>query len=350
VNRRAERWLPDGAEVRDAGRSFRLVTEILEEGLSERYGTQVRVHALRAEASSKSTSFAVHRLQAMLRSGDVLTVVLKDLNPLHQLPDARRRRALELAGSRRELWMYSSVLSRLELGTPAVYGFRWDPPGGALWLLLEDVGPRRLCGRLDLAASARTVAWLARFHLTTRKMDADGRLLRFDREHYEALGRRLEACLDRVPAEDRAAAERILSRYGELLRAVDAAPRGLMHGELFGKNVVLRPDTESVAVIDWETAGIGPQYADLASLLAGHWSKDERMTLRRAYFEAMQEMGEAGAASDWERFNHEVDDVATLQSVGWLGYWASYPEEPKHAKRVRSWVRELRACLGEGGP
>jgi len=349
MNSLDELWHSDGAANGDAGRSLGLVIETLEKGLSERSGARVRVEALRGEVSPNSSSFTVHRLEVLLSSGDLLPVVLKDLNPFHQLPSARRRRSLDLARSRRELWVYRDVLSHLELGTPVVYGSRWDLRSGTLWLLLEDVGSRRLGRRVDPLAYARAASWLAQFHLRTRGMKSDARLLRFDREHFEGLGHRLEVCLDRVPAEDRAPAERALARYGELLQAVDAVPQGMVHGEFFGGNVVLRPCTGAVAVIDWETAGIGPQYVDLTSLLAGRWSGDERMPLRRAYFDAAQAAGAAGASSDWVRFNRDVDAVATLQAVGWLGYWASYPAEPKHAKRVRTWLRELRLSLGEDG-
>jgi hypothetical protein len=326
----------------------RLVVETLEKGLTERSGTPVRVCAISDEVSGKSSSFAVHRLEARLASGDVLSVVVKDLNPLHQLHDARRLRPLELGRSRREVWVYEKVLPQLGLGTPELYGSRWEPARGALWLLLEDVGPHRLARRLDLAAFAEAAAWLARFHEATAGMSGDARLLRFDRGLSESLAGRLEAGLGRIPGDDRSLVECVLGRYEELLPCVDEMPQGMVHGEFFAKNVLLRPHEPRIAVIDWETAAIGPQYVDLVSITAGQWSESQRMTMRRAYFESLHPTARWGRCHDaaWARFNHDVDVVAVLQAIGWLGFWVlGDPGSAKHASRLQQWMRELRLSV-----
>src|ERR1700756_1305956 len=121
-----------------------LMIETLEEGLSPLTGDHVRVGSIRAAELSKKGSFAIYRLDVQLETGDVLPVVFKDLNPLRQLQNAKRIRKLELRRSRREIWMYRHVLRGLALGTPRLYGYRWEPKRGNLWLFVEDVGPRRL--------------------------------------------------------------------------------------------------------------------------------------------------------------------------------------------------------------
>src|SRR6266487_1404084 len=87
-----------------------LMIETLEEGLSHLSGDRVRVRSIRAEELRKGGSFAMHRLDVQLESGDVLPAVFKDLNPLRQLQNAKRIRRLELGRSRREIWMYWHVL------------------------------------------------------------------------------------------------------------------------------------------------------------------------------------------------------------------------------------------------
>jgi hypothetical protein len=119
-------WFQDSHPEGPGGRVSRvqLVMETLEEGLSQLSGDRMQVRSIRARELGKSTSFAIHRVDVQLESGDVLPVVFKDLNPLRQFPNARRVRRLELGGSRREMWIYRDVLSGLELGTPRLYGHR----------------------------------------------------------------------------------------------------------------------------------------------------------------------------------------------------------------------------------
>ncbi|HZD67912.1 MAG TPA: phosphotransferase, partial [Actinomycetes bacterium] len=125
-------------------------------------------------------------------------------------------------------------------------------------------------------------------------------------------------------------------------------PRGMIHGEFFGKNVLVRRDrtTDAIAVVDWETAAIGPRYVDLVSISAGSWMGSQRMAMRRAYFDSWH--ATVAADVDWRRFNEEVNVVAILQAVSWLGFWAgSDPSDRKYASRVSPWVRELKITMGE---
>ena len=339
---------PGGGSGPVPGSRGRLMIETLEEGLSRVSGERVRVRSIRASELRKSTSFPIYRVAVRLQSGDVLSAVFKDLNPLRQLQSAQRVRRLELGRSRREIWMYRHVLPALALGTPRLYGYRWEPKGGNLWLFVEDAGPHRLGHRLDLALFERAAAWAGRFHAATAGTWGDERLLRYDRAHYERRGRRLEACLERIAAERRPLVERALARYGRLVELVDGLPHGMVHGELFGKNVLVRRDrtTGAIAVIDWETAATGPQHVDLVSLSAGRWTSSQRLAMRRAYFDARHSPVPAGV--DWRRFNQQVDVVAILQAVSWLSFWvASDASDPKYASHVSRWVRELAITMGE---
>jgi hypothetical protein len=320
--------------------------EALEEGLSKLSGNPVRVRSIRAEPHRKSASFAMHRLAVQLESGHVLAAVFKDLNPLRQLPNARRVRRLELSRSRREIWMYRDVLPGLALGTPRLYGYRWEPERGNLWLFVEDVGPHRLAHRGDLALFELAAAWVGRFHAATTGAPSDERLLRYDRAHFQSRGTDLEAWVQRIAASDRPLVERALARHAALVQLVDGLPHGMIHGEFFGKNVLLRGDRsgEEIAVIDWETAAIGPRYVDLASISAGRWTPRQRMAMRRAYFDARYTP--LSRRPDWARFNQEVDLVAFLQAVSWLGFWVgSDPGDPRYASQVARWLHELRTTM-----
>lgn len=325
--------------------------ETLEAGLSRLSGDWVQVRSIRAEPHPKGASFQIHRLAVELESGQVLAVVFKDLNPLRQLHNARRIRRLELGRSRREIWMYRDVLPGLALGTPRLYGYRWEPERGDLWLFIEDVGPHRLAHRGELPLFERAAAWAGQFHAATTGAPADERLLRYDRAHFQSRGRELEACLERIAASDRPLVERALARHGRLVQLVDALPHGIIHGEFFGKNVLLRGGRsgDAIAVIDWETAAIGPRSVDLVSISAGRWTPSQRMAMRRAYFDAS--CAAVTEAPDWARFNREVDAVAFLQAVSWLGFWAgSDTDDPRYASNVARWMRELRVAMAMDVP
>jgi hypothetical protein len=326
------------------------MVETLEEGLSRLSGQRVQVQSIREKEFGKGTSFAIHRIDVQLESGAVLPAIFKDLNPLRQQQTAKHIRGLELGRSRREIWMYREVLPSVALGTPQLYGHRWEPKRGNLWLFIEDVGPHRLGHRLDLGLFEQAAAWAGRFHDATTGMSSDERLLRLDRAHYERQGRHLEACQERIVAENRPLVERALARCGELVHLIDGLPHGLIHGEFFGKNVLIRPDRAmgAIAVVDWETAATGPQYVDLVSISAGRWTRSQRMAMRRAYFKARHQPAHSPAAddADWDRFNEEVDIVAVLQAVSWLGFWVSSDaKDGKYVSRVSRWIRELRLTI-----
>jgi aminoglycoside/choline kinase family phosphotransferase len=346
--------LPAGAtEGRPVSRA-QLMIETLEEGLSDLSGRRVQVRSIRDKEFRRSTSFTIRRIDVQLESGEILPVIFKDLNPLRQHQKAKDVRRLELGPSRREIWMYRYVLPGLGLGTPQLYGYRWDPKRGNLWLFIEDVGPRRLCYCLDLGAYEQAAAWAARFHASTAGRPNDPRLLRLDRTHYERVGQHLRtAYQDRIPEHELPFVDRALGTYDEFVQRVDGLPQGMIHGELFCKNILIRPDraTSAIAVIDWETPTIGPQYVDLVSITAGRWTRSQRAAMRRAYFEARRSSAErttVSPAADWKRFNQEVDLVAVLQAVRWLGFCVSGdPVEAKYAKRVARWIRELRLAMGE---
>src|SRR5205814_7479955 len=50
--------------------------------------------------------------------------------------------------------------------------------------------------------------------------------------------------------------------------------RSVIHGQYFGKNIMLRPRNheQPLAVIDWETAALGPGTYDLVSVSCGGWT------------------------------------------------------------------------------
>ena len=193
------------------------------------------------------------------------------LEHLHvRLVDGSERALVLKSGGRatgREVAVYREVLAGAELGTPGfVAGSR-----GAGWLVLEQVPGRPLWtseGTSDWCATAR---WLARAH--------------------DRLAARAGA-LGPAPAEDpvvhlaRAAtrdprAEALREVHRRAVADLRAAPRTVVHGELFPSNVLVR-GTGGPCVLDWETAGEGAGLLDLAALTLG-WPPAQADAIARAH-------------------------------------------------------------------
>ena len=117
----------------------------------------------------------------------------------------------------------------------------------------------------------------------------------------------------------------------------------MIHGQFFGKNVMLRKRNPErrIAVIDWETAAIGPGAFDLVSLSAGNWTKEQRLALWRAYFEQYQ--ADAGCQLDWETFCRDLGGVSLYHALGWLAWW----QGRGFSHNFGVWVKELDRVLRE---
>ena len=313
-----------------------LMTETLEAGLSGLRGQPIKIRELHREHFSRSTSFSTERWRVLLNDGEWLGVFFKDLNPLHQLDVARIIRKLELDRSRRELWIYQHILSRLQLGTPQLYAFRWEPQRGLIWLLLEHAGePFVWVG--DFQHYLAAARWAARFHAAVRDIPAaqTNFLIHHDQTHYHHCGERLEQNLSKFDAQQRQVIHQALDCYNGIIDHLNNLPRCLIHGEFFSENIVVRPRPhEQISVIDWETAALGPSYVDLVSISAGQWTPEQRQAMWRAYFEQYQ--AETGLTMNWDSFCQDVGYVALYRALWWLGWWANHD-----SAHIARWMQEL---------
>jgi hypothetical protein len=314
--------------------------ETLEAGLRSR-GDTAAIRELDREGLSGSSSFSTSRLRARFHDGRELEVFFKDLDPSNQLVEARTIREPGLEPSRREHWMYTEVLSRSRHGTPDLYAARWDETAGHFWLFLEFVGPKRLSRLGDFDLWVDAARWAARFHAATHGVDFGSNTLlrRFDARRYADAVGRLENNADRFGEEDQATLAIAIDALDGTLERVTSLPQCLLHGEFFGKNVMIRPESEeSVVVVDWETAAVGPAGVDLVSISAGRWTTAQREEMYRAYYDEYRGSGADGAS--WQVFRSDIDDVALCQAILWLSYWSR--GDDAHVDR---WMRELRTVL-----
>src|SRR5207247_1095136 len=330
--------MPQPATINDC--MTRLMMGTHEEGLVRLWARPVRIRELRREFLSSSSSFRTERLRLTLDSGRPLRVFFKDLNPGNQMEKARTVRDLDLEPSYRELQMYQSVLSPERLGTLHLYAFRWEPGRCRYWIFLEDGGRTMLHDDLDMPLWIEAARWAAHFHAATRELPVDRTsfLPRYDEAHYRRCAERVKQVLPKLDARERELVERGLDCYGERIDWLSALPRCVIHGQFFGKNIMLRTGhgAHQIVVIDWETAALGPGTFDLVSLTSGKWTQEQRRAMWTAYFKQYEV--ESGRPMDWEAFRWELAGVALYQSLEWLAWWGHHQSLSQHFGRF---MREL---------
>jgi Phosphotransferase enzyme family len=324
------------------------IVRTLEEGLSRLGGRRIRVLDLERRYWQMSSTFRTERLRVVLGGTEKpLRVFFKDFNPRHQVTDVRARRRLSRVPPRRELEMYRSILSRERFGTLDLYAFRWDAGRGRFWMFLEDAGRTRLKDVPEFREWEDAARWAARFHAATRDLPpALTRFLpRWGRAHYRRCAARVAQLLPTVDTADRDVLRRGLDALTARLDWFSALPRCVVHGQFFGENIMLRARRSGprIAVIDWETAALGPRALDIVSLSTGSWTDAERSALRRAYFDQCR--AETGEVLNWDEFCQELRMVALYHTLEWLVWWAPYRNVPEHLARFQRSMGRLAGLL-----
>lgn len=241
-------------------------------------------------------------------------LLLKDFSRSHDLP-----RPPLAPDPRREIAVYRDVLTPIHLdGIPqlAAADETWSR-----WLVLEliDASPLWQIGEIETwQAVAR---WLARLH--TLPVPTDDGLLRYDATQLAARVRLA------------AVGERFAMDVAERLAAL---PARLIHGDFYPANILIGQDGR-IRVVDWETCGVGPAVLDLAALVSGRWSEQEREQIVDAYL---------AACPPTLRPSH--DDLLyarLLLAAQWLGWHRSWRPPPEQRHDWHTDLRELsqRLCL-----
>lgn len=224
-------------------------------------------------------------------------LLLKDLSSSEEL--LRPSLAPE---PRREIAVYRDVLAPLGLdGIPRMAA---ADAASANWLVLEVIEGTPLWQIGDLAVWQEAARWLARLHALP--VPDHKALVRYDAAH---LRKRLELS---------AATERFAESVAERLAAL---PIRLIHGDFYPANILAEAGPR-IRVVDWETCGTGPAVLDVAALISGRWSEQEREQILDAYLAASPARPRLG-----------VDDLLyarllhAAQWIGWHDGWSPPPEQ-----------------------
>ncbi len=326
-------------QISNGDAMVKMMVETLENAFSGLRGKPVRVRELQREVCEYVSSFQAAHLRVALDTGERIPVFFKDLNPVHQVKTAQKVRGDSLGPSHHEVQVYRQILSRTDLGMPQLYALRWEPDKGIYWIFLEDVGSSRLRDSRNFQRWIPAARWAARFHAVTHDLphSQTSFLPVWDLAHYRRCAERVSGMLPELNARDRVLVSQALEHYDSRIGWFAALPKTVIHGQFFGKNIMLRArrGDRMFAVIDWETAALGPSGFDLVSISSGRWTDDQRHAMWRAYFDEFKAC--AGLSQSWDNFCKELREVEMYQALEWLGWWRNRSVSHNFGK----WVKEL---------
>jgi hypothetical protein len=250
-----------------------------------------RVTRVTSHLSAYSSSFRIEEVAVSLASGEVVHIVRKDLAWEHMLAGARRIRGRHDHDPRRELDVYRQLLPLAPAGPPRLLAGAADGVDGP-WLMLERIAGDQLRHVGAQSAWETAAEWAGAFHAefaTTQRLGL-AQALGLPRWSKKRLQLTFVTAAREIPrrASTRVAAAAIRAIKRAHPRAVQrlaAQAPTLIHGQLYPSNVIV-PRAGGVgraAVLDWETAAIGPGVIDLAALTEGSWTPEQRGALVSAY-------------------------------------------------------------------
>jgi Phosphotransferase enzyme family len=304
----------------------------LERLLIQHYGRHVRISQLDRRPSEYRSSFKLEELDVRLDDGARLRLVWKDVGRGALSGEASRAKPIFLWDPLREIETNRLILAPCGgLGAPDCFGAIADPTIDRYWLFLEHVSGLALSQVGDFFVWQEAARWLARLHNRFASLPLalarSAHLLIHDSRFFELwIGRAREFLQQN---ESRLAAElqridRLAERYDRVVARLAELPASLLHGDFFASNILIDQSGPALRIspVDWEMSAIGPRGIDLAALVAGHWTDDERHSLAMAYFgEAAMDSKTGGDADDFHTGLQYCRLHLAVQMLGWSPTW-----------------------------
>jgi aminoglycoside phosphotransferase (APT) family kinase protein len=237
----------------------------------------------------------------------------------------------------REIIVYRRILAGAGLGTPTCYGARIDPKCERYWLLLEKVAGSPLAKTGEFEIWCDTARWLADMHCrmadVVDQSDLTANLLRYNADFFNAWIDRAERLSNlRAGGSENGFSEvwRLTAQCRRTVYQICALPQTFIHGEFYASNILISEcgDRTRVCPIDWETSAIGPGLLDLAALVAGNWTEQQRAELAIAYYDALPSA--MRPFDNLHEFNQALCHCRLFMAVKWLGWSSDWQAPDEH--------------------
>ena len=115
-------------------------------------------------------------------------------------------------------------------------------------------------------------------------------------------------------------------------------PKTFLHGEFYASNILVQEANAKLRVrpVDWEMAGYGPGLVDLAALVSGNWTDEQKTEISLAYYEALPV--DVHQTTAQQEFLTTLDYCQLHLAVQWLGWFGR--RRPFHA-HAQDWLGEV---------
>jgi thiamine kinase-like enzyme len=156
-------------------------------------------------------------------------------------------------------------------------------------------------------------------------------LLQYDQDFYRQWPRRALQFAKACPPGMKHQIAWLTERYEPVVERLAALPPTVIHGEFYASNVLVHQSNGGLRIcpVDWEMAAIGPGLIDLAALVAGAWSDDDRLRFVRAYFDAR--VATAGEGPTFDELCVDLLFCRLHLAMQWLGWAANWTPPTEHA-------------------
>jgi hypothetical protein len=301
-----------------------------------------RITAFERRPSEYRTSFPLEEIDVRLGDGRRLALMFKDVARESLDPKAIAVKPELLADPLREIEVYERVLSGAGVGTPKCHATRVDPGAGRYWLFIERVPGVELYQVGRRSTWEYVAARLAGMHQALApRASRSARLVRYDLDLLMTWPRR---AAEFAQGDVRLELERIASGYERVAKRLLALPTGVIHNEFYASNVLVDDPDEPrrVCPVDWEVAAVGPLLIDLAALVSGRWTPDDRRTIANAYRSALPPSVRPSEAE----LAQGLDACRLHLALQWLGWSPDWTPPPEHATDWLGAASELAGAVG----
>ena len=271
------------------------------------------------KASTHEGSFPANIIECQLKTGERILLRLK-------YSTRRQSRQFKRKGIEYEAMVYNHILKNSSLSTPTYYGFLKARNDDLLLLGFLENGT--LIKHAEPSAFAKAAKWIAEFHNSFEGLEYSF-LKKLDQNYFLKWIDKIEMIT--ANEKDIEWLGNLASYYRNNIRMLLEQPQTIIHGEFYGKNILIKDDC--IFPLDWEACAIGPPEIDLAALMDG---KDaERAKLAKSNYMATRFPN--GVPADFEK---KLTLAELYFKLRWIAEWVD------DADTLRLWLTDRNYFMG----